>query len=312
MTLDSFAAVPPERRDAARSACAAAFVSAPYLLRLETARDAFRNPQRSYPCMRAAADAGVAPPLHHADATAGIAIMDFLPRRPLLEYPSGASGLMRDLGSMIARLQATPFFPPLGDYAFVLERMLALIRESNLFSAGLLDPHAEGFERIRQAYPWNSSALVSSHNDINPGNILFDGERLWLIDWEIAFRTEPLVDIAIVANNFAVTPAEEDALLQAWLGRAPDRSLRARLLLMRLLTRLFYGCLMLSMFIGRQATESELPAFTLGELDALARQSAGDQQPKDLHFLGKACLAGFLAGLRAPGFEEALVIAQQG
>ena len=143
---------------------------------------------------------------------------------------------------MTARLQATPAFPPVADYLTVLESLLGRLLGSGLFIAGLLDRHQEGFERIRQAYPWDSGALVSSHNDPHPGNILFDGKRLWLIDWETAYRNDPLVDVAIFTLYLAGSPELEGLLLQSWLGRAPDRALRARLVLMRQLVRLFYGC----------------------------------------------------------------------
>jgi len=333
-----FDAIPADHRETARSAVAAAFGAAPlatlqpvaggasgaliyrlevgerpYLLRVETARDIFRNPSRSYACMRIAAEAGVAPPLRHADPTAGVAIMDFLPNRPLDAYPGGPEGLVRDLGRLMARLQATPVFPPLGDYLLVLNGMFGHLRDSGPFAAGLLGPHQVGFERIRQAYPWDAAALVSSHNDPNPRNILFDGERLWLVDWELSFRNDPLADLAIIANELCPTPALETALLEAWLGRTPDRLLRARLLLMRQLTRLFYACLMLTAGGGRGAPETDLSALSEAEFRAGLREGrikAG--APETLHILGKMVLAGFLAGLCAPGFEEALATVRQG
>src|SRR4051812_31649730 len=92
--------IPPERRETARSALTAAFGARPvtdlktvtgggsgalvyrvetggrpYLLRLETARDTFRDPQRSYVCMQTASDAGLTPALRYADPVAGVAIM---------------------------------------------------------------------------------------------------------------------------------------------------------------------------------------------------------------------------------------------
>jgi hypothetical protein len=329
--------IPAERRDAAQSALAAAFgvapltslkpvtggasgaltyrvvvATRPYLLRIETARDVFRNPQRGYVCMQTASDAGIAPPLRHVDPVAGIAIMDFLPQRSLFEYPSGRTGLLRDLGTLIARLQSTVIFPPLIDYPTMLDRMLAMLGGSGLFSPGLLDPHFEGFERIRQIYPWSESVPVSSHNDPNPGNILYDGERLWLIDWEIAFRNDRFVDVAIVAENLANAPGLEDALLTAWLGHAPTLVDHARLVLMRQLTRLFYGCLMLSTSIGRHAQETQLPALSPSEYEAvLAQRQQLPGSPDKLHEYGKILLASFIAGLTAPGFEEALGIVRQ-
>jgi Phosphotransferase enzyme family len=261
--------------------------------------------------MQIAADAGIAPPLHHADPAAGVAIMDFLPQRPLLEYPSGTPGLLHELGGLIARLQTTPTFPPLGDYPIVVERMVALIRGSGLFGAGLLDRHHEGFERIRESYPWDAAAAVSSHNDPNPTNIVFDGQRLWLIDWEIAFCADPLVDVAITADNFAATPELEAVLLHAWLGRNPTPGIRARLVLMRQFTRLFYACLILSMFIGRRPQDPDLTALSPDAFrDAVGRGRLTIGASETLYQLGKMNLAGFLAGLAAPGFEEAVVIAR--
>ena len=83
-----------------------------YLLRLEIGRDGFRNPKRSYPCLLTAAEAGIAPAVHHADEEAGVVLMDFVVERPLTEFPGGERALLRTLGEMAARLQATALFPP--------------------------------------------------------------------------------------------------------------------------------------------------------------------------------------------------------
>ncbi|MEO6340281.1 MAG: phosphotransferase [Caulobacteraceae bacterium] len=338
MADDLYDAIPADRREVVRSALADAFGPAPltglepvfggasgalvywaevadrpYLLRLETKRDLFRDPRRGFACMRAAADAGVAPALHHADPAAGVAIMDFVPQRPLTDFPGGPAAVARALGELVGRLQTTPAFPPLADYPVLLNGMFGYLRGSGLFAPGLLDPHAEGFERLREAYPWDSSALVSSHNDANPRNILYDGERLWLIDWELSFRNDPLVDVAILADEFAQTPDLEAELLQAWFGRAPDSALRARLTLMRQFTRLFYACIMLSMSIGNHAQETDLAAPSIAEFrEAVAQGRLRAATPEILHSLGKMVLAGFLAGFSAPGFEEALSIARRG
>ena len=154
-------------------------------------------------CLRTAADAGVAPAVHVADPDAGIVVMDFIDQRPITEYPGGPVGVLRELGGRLAGLQATATFPPLlDDFAALLGQMLAMIESAGVFAPGVLAPVHDGFDRIRAAYPWERDVQVSSHNDVNPFNVLFDGERLWLIDWEIAFRNDPLADVACVANNF--------------------------------------------------------------------------------------------------------------
>ena len=337
MPASVFDLVPAAQRDIAHTALSSAFGAAPitglqavtggasgaltyrvdiagraYLLRLETRRSPLRNPHQ-YTCMKIAADAGVAPLLRYFDDVAGVAIMDFLAQRPLAEFPGGPAGLAQAVGGLLVRLQATPLFPQFLDYFAILSRMLAYLRGSGMFAPDLLDPHLEGFERIRAVYPKDAAASVSSHNDPNPRNIIFDGERLWLIDWETAYRNDPLVDVAIMLDQLATTPDAEAALLQAWLGRAPDSALRARLVLMRPLTRLYYAGLMLSGFAAapRDRPDCDLNAPSPAEFHALyERGQLEAAAPQTLYIHGKMQLAGFLAGLAAPGFEEALVVAR--
>ena len=141
------------------------------------------------------------------------------------------------------------------------------MRGSGLFAPGALDPHVERIERLRADYEWRPDALVSSHNDPNPGNILFDGQRPWLIDWESAYANDPLVDIAILLDGQTTSPEQEIAFLSAWLGRPPDPALRARLETVRAFTRLYYACFLLL----AASTEPDAPS----DLDAVAPSTSG-------------------------------------
>lgn len=338
MSEPLFETIPEERRETTRTALAAAFgphavdalhpvtggasgaltyrVEADgrsHLLRIETRRSPLRNPHQ-YTCMRIASEAQIAPALRYVDADAGVAIMDFLQQRPLGEFPGGPQELAIALGSLTARLQRAPAFPQLWDFPQVVDRIFAFVRSSRMFATGLLDAHAAGFERIRNAYRWDASTLVSSHNDPNPRNIIFDGERLWLIDWETAYRNDPLTDVAILVENLAPTPELERVLVEAWLGHEADRTLCARLILMRLLTRLYYAGLLLSLSARRprEAPETDLAAPSPDEFRAaVERGEHAPGSPETIFTLGKMSLAGFLSGMSAPGFEETLAVASE-
>src|SRR3954452_18351787 len=216
-----------------------------FLLRLEGHPSPLRNPHQ-YVSLRIAAEAGIAPKVHHIDETNRIAVMDFVQQRPLRSYPGGPRALAQALGELLSRVQATPVFPYFVNYPVIVARLFAHVRRTGLFAAGLLEAHGERLELLRAAYDAGSTRLVSSHNDPTPSNILFDGERLWLIDWESAYRHDPLVDLAIVLDSFAPSPELQDVLLQARFDRAPDEALRVRLELIRALTRLYYAGVLLS------------------------------------------------------------------
>jgi hypothetical protein len=266
--------------------------------------------------MQAAADAGIAPPVHHADPAAGVAIVDFVQQRPLSEYSGGATRLVRDLGDLVARLQAIPAFPPVRGYPAVVGQLFDQLLASGMFAPGLLDRHRDGLERICQACPWDGEALVSSHNDLNPTNILFDGERLWLIDWETAFRNDPLVDVATLTIFLAAAPELEAVLLRSWLGRDPDRRLRARLAVVRQLVRLFFGCaasLNAANTLTAIMPATDLSAPTRAQFEeAVAQGRILVGSPEGQRKVGTIALASFLATLAAPGFDEALAVVRQG
>jgi len=287
----------------------------PWLLRLESfQRDEVRDPHRAYLCMRSAAHAGIAPAVLHADADAGVAIMAFVPGRPLEGFPGGSEALARALGALAARLQATPVFPPVADYPTIVGGLLERLRRTGLYGS-LLDPHRDGFERLREAYPWDESTLVSSHNDPHPGNILFDGQRLWLIDWETAYRNDPAVDLAIMTMYRASTPELQEALLQSWCGRPSDPVLRARVFVMRQLVKLFYGCAN-GLYLTEtrpDLVETDMNAPTPAEFSAAIRDGRLiENSPEAQRIGGKVAFRTFLEGVTSRAFAEAVAVLRGG
>lgn len=313
----AFGRAPPERLRPVTSGGSGALIfrtevaGKPYLLRLENQSGGLRETEAAHRSMEIAAAARVAPPVRYANWRAGVAIMDFLDERPLAEYTGGAAGLAREVGGLIARLQRTTPFPAFAeDYPAVLRRMFDVLRSCGLFADGLLDPHLEAFETIRSVYPWDEDARVSSHNDLHPGNFLFDGERLWLIDWETACRNDAAVDVAIALNYLAPTLELEAILLQAWMGHPPDKRLRARLMLMRALVLVFYAAApngLVATFQNKPDTDltAPTPAEFWTEVGA-GRLMLG--APNVVVLGRKVALRAFLDRTRTAAFQTALAI----
>jgi len=70
--------------------------------------------------------------------------------------------------------------------------------------------------------------LVFGHNDLLPANLIDDGERLWLIDWDYAGFNSPLFDLANLASNNQLEAKQETWLLRTYFGRPPDSDLWRR------------------------------------------------------------------------------------
>jgi thiamine kinase-like enzyme len=71
------------------------------------------------------------------------------------------------------------------------------------------------------------------HNDLLAGNLIDDGNRLWLIDWDYAGFNSPLFDLANLASNNGFDPALEERLLALYFGRPVASDLVARFRAMR-------------------------------------------------------------------------------
>ncbi len=70
--------------------------------------------------------------------------------------------------------------------------------------------------------------IIFGHNDFLPANILDDGERLWLIDFEYAGFTTAMFDLAGLASNAGFDEEQSEELLALYFGeKASPEIIRA-------------------------------------------------------------------------------------
>ena len=193
------------------------------------------------------------------------------------------------------------------DYLDGIDALLGQFQARGLVAPAATQEILALYRRLREGYRTAPQDLVASHNDLNPRNMLYDGQRLWFVDWESAFLADRFVDLSCLANLFADTPAREERLLITYFGRVEDVH-RARLYLMRQVNHLFYGLVMTNAVAG-QAPLASLDGPSLAELhQALSLgEPVLDTDAARLGYV-RARLAAALAGLQAPAFEEALAL----
>jgi len=213
----------------------------PYLLRLITRDDAMGDPSCQYGCMQAAAEAGIAPCIRYASVEDRVMISDFIEPRP---FPPD---IALRLAPVIRRLHALPPFPKAVDYMAVIDSFIRKFRNAKILPESVTEELFLRYAELAKVYRQGGLDLVASHNDLKPQNILFDGERLWLVDWEAAFLNDRYLDLAVVANFFVHNESHEQEFLRAYFGEPAGDQRQARFSLMRHACHIVYATCFLSL-----------------------------------------------------------------
>src|SRR5439155_4270629 len=123
-----------------------------------------------------------------------------------------------------------------------LDGFLQKFRASSTLPENETEELLSRYHQLAAVYSRLPAELAPAHNDLfKPDNMLFDGNRLWLVDWEAAFQNDRYADLAVVANMIATDEPTEKILLKEYFGEAPNEYQSARFYLMKQLAHMFYA-----------------------------------------------------------------------
>ncbi|MES2279052.1 MAG: choline kinase family protein [Bacteroidota bacterium] len=188
--------------------------------------------------MEIAAKAGIAPQVYYWNKASGVAISQFIENAPLQTTFRFPGVLLPELARTIRCIHELPSFPGGNRLVETVDGLLAQFKEPGF------EEYLTYYADIKKHYPWDDADRVPSHNDLNPGNIICDGEKIWIIDWDAAYQNDRYVDLAIAANFYAADDEQEHIFLAAYFGDALTDYHRARFFLMRQVCRIVYGVLL--------------------------------------------------------------------
>jgi thiamine kinase-like enzyme len=122
---------------------------------------------------------------------------------------------------------------------FALQRRyLGIVRERGYRLPAGYEDFLPVADSIRTALAMRPAASVPCHNDLLPANILDDGLRLWVVDFEYAGNGDPCFELGNAWSEASLPPELLEPLVTAYAGR-PSRALVARARLLGLMSK--YG-----------------------------------------------------------------------
>ncbi len=177
--------------------------------------------QRELMTTRAAFDAGIAPEVEFS--APGVMVSKFIDARTWQEEdvrnaPDRVAELIRKFHEDLPQYVSGPgyifwVFHVVRDYARTLQAGNSPFKNE----IGRYLRLAQALEAAQIPMP-----IVFGHNDLLPANILDDGNRLWLIDFEYAGFSTSMFDLAGAASNSGMGDAEARILLESYFQEPVD------------------------------------------------------------------------------------------
>ena len=173
----------------------------------------FVNRTQEIEATRLASALGISPDLLHSDAT-GLMLLRWSEARPMSAERLGREpAALARIGQVLAKLhRCCPRFHQTFDPFGILDRYT---QAGRLGRSGCpwSDRLQAALNAARSGAERSSLPGVPSHCDLVPENCLDDGSRTYLIDWEYSGMNDPGWDLAYLALEAALDPANERLLL---------------------------------------------------------------------------------------------------
>ena len=172
-----------------------------FVLKISNSNESIESWRARLEILGLAAAAGVAPRVIHADEARRAVLSVFVAGKPFAATygdPRTRDAAVGDLGRTLRRVHDLSV--PAAAESRARREVLAATWAGLSATAGIPAFVGDAVRRVLDETPPRSGRdAVLSHNDVNPGNLVYDEERILLVDWDAAGRNDPYYDLAAIA-----------------------------------------------------------------------------------------------------------------
>lgn len=184
-------------------------------------------------CQLIASDAGYGPKVHFSDDVSCITIMDYHFSEMLPEIQTRLQAYV----DLLKKIHTGPAVPKGIDRAVYLDLLIEELKDTQFFDLEVIRAIKDTVFSVTRL----KVSVVPCHRDLHHGNLIYTQGNFLAIDYTWGAMDDPYADLANVAIFNCKNEEEERLLLQLYLGHAPGAKEIARLSLMKLPAKIFYG-----------------------------------------------------------------------
>ena len=186
--------------------------------------------KNEYHNSKAAAEAGVAPPVLYHLTEYDVMVLKFLEGRTMSSDSLNESGMPTRMAQSIRKLHAGPRFFSDFNMFRLTEYYLKICRERKIkVPEGYLE-RMPLVAQIEKALSVHLLPTVPCNNDLLAENYIDDGKQLWLIDYEYSGNNDPCFELGNTCQEMQFDDAQINEVCVAYFGEATaDKIARMKL-----------------------------------------------------------------------------------
>ena len=186
--------------------------------------------EAEYSNSRRAAESGAAPQVVDYLPGEGVLVIAWVEGRPYAPDDLRNADTLTRAAKACRTLHAGPRFDGDFDIFQIQQRYLRIVQERGFRLPDRYLEFQPAVDRIRDALAVRAERSVPCHNDLLPANLIDDGGRVWIIDYEYAGNNDACFELG---NLWAESTLDDEhlvALVDAYFGEHRDDMVaRARL-----------------------------------------------------------------------------------
>lgn len=220
-----------------------------YVIRfLENKSKDFR--QKEITNLKIASKKGCGPHIYFADVEQSVVIMEYLLNQNISQQQRESDLLYIELAKLLQKIHSGQTFEGCINIFDWIQGQIDNVKNFVETKAikGIPLIKLEDIIKIASEVFSSDAVKLPCHNDLNPGNLMFLGDKFKAIDYEHAAMGNPYYDIAQILIFNCTSIINEKILLFSYFGRQPTKDEEAKIYLMKLAAWIFDSVFLLQVY----------------------------------------------------------------